>query len=201
MVESVPDNSTSRIGAELLKRYAILGYGAFGTMADVGLMVLGSLLVGLALAVLIGGFGLAEVTTQELSTGAMLISAIVLAVVGLFCLGLAAEGPLGRGRRLVGFKLWEVGIGRTLAVFLVGLIALLFYNFIGGLLDSVPGPIYQGLEGFRVVGVAGMTAMPLLGVPLSLAARAAADSYAWARRAEIPVLFVVWAVTALVILT
>jgi hypothetical protein len=201
VVESVPDNSTSRIGAELLKRYAILGYGAFGTMADVGLMVLGSLLVGLALAVLIGGFGLAEVTTQELSTGAMLISAIVLAVVGLFCLGLAAEGPLGRGRRLVGFKLWEVGIGRTLAVFLVGLIALLLYNFIGGLLDSVPGPIYQGLEGFRVVGVAGMTAMPLLGVPLSLAARAAADSYVWARRAEIPVMFVVWAVTALVILT
>jgi hypothetical protein len=201
VVESVPDNSTSRMGAELLKRYAILGYGAFGTMADVGLMVLGSLLVGLALAVLIGGFGLVEVTTQELSTGAMLISAIVLAVVGLFCLGLAAEGPLGRGRRLVGFKLWEVGIGRTLAVFLVGLIALLLYNFIGGLLDSVPGPIYQGLEGFRVVGVAGMTAMPLLGVPLSLAARAAADSYAWARRAEIPVMFVVWAVTALVILT
>jgi hypothetical protein len=60
VVESVPDNSTSRIGAELLKRYAILGYGAFGTMADVGLMVLGSLLVGLALAVLIGGFGLSR---------------------------------------------------------------------------------------------------------------------------------------------
>lgn len=201
MVESVPDNSTSRIGTETLKRYAILGYGAFGTMADVGLMVLGSLLVGLSLAVLIGGFGLAEVTAQELSTGEMLISAIVLAVVGLFCLGVAAEGPLGRGRRLVGFKLWEVGIGRTLAVFVVGLLALLLYGFIGGLLDTVPGPIYQGLEGFRVVGVAGMTAMPLLGVPLSLAARAAPDSYIWARRAEIPVMFTVWAVTALILLT
>ncbi len=201
MVESVPDNSTSRIGTETLKRYAILGYGAFGTMADVGLMVVGSLLVGLSLAVLIGGFGLAEVTAQELSTGEMLISAIVLAVVGLFCLGVAAEGPLGRGRRLVGFKLWEVGIGRTLAVFLSGLLALLLYGFIGGLLDRVPGPIYQGLEGFRVVGVAGMTAMPLLGVPLSLVARAAPDSYAWARKAEIPVMFTVWAVTALILLT
>lgn len=201
MVESVPDNSTSRIGTETLKRYAILGYGAFGTMADVGLMVVGSLLVGLSLAVLIGGFGLAEVTAQELSTGEMLISAIVLAVVGLFCLGVAAEGPLGRGRRLVGFKLWEVGIGRTLAVFLAGLLALLLYGFIGGLLDTVPGPIYQGLEGFRVVGVAGMTAMPLLGVPLSLVARAAPDSYAWARKAEIPVMFTVWAVTALILLT
>ncbi len=201
MVESVPDKTRSPIGTETLKRYAILGYGAFGTMADVGLMVLGSLLVGLSLAVLIGGFGLAEVTTQELSTGEMLISAIVLAVVGLFCLGVAAEGPLGRGRRLVGFKLWEVGIGRTLAVFLAGLIALVLYNFVGGVLETVPGPIYQGLEGFRVVGVAGMTAMPLLGVPLSLLARGAPDSYAWARKAEIPVMFVVWAVTALLLLT
>lgn len=201
MVESVPENRPSPIGAETLKRYAILAYGAFGTMADVGLMVLGSLLVGLSLAVLVGGFGLAEVTAQELSTGEMLISAIVLAVVGLFCLGVAAEGPLGRGRRLVGFKLWEVGIGRTLAVFLAGLIGLLLYDFIGGFLEAVPGPIYQGLEGFRVVGVAGMTAMPLLGVPLSLLARAAPEPYAWARKAEIPLMFVVWAVTALVILT
>lgn len=201
MVESVPENSTSPTGTGTLKRYAILAYGAFGTMADVGLMVLGSFLVGLSVAVLIGGFGLAEVMTQELSTGEMLISAIVLAVVGLFCLGVAAEGPLGRGRRLVGFKLWEVGIGRTVAVFLAGLISLLLYDFVGGLLESVPIPIYIGVEGFRVVGVAGMTAMPLLGVPLSLLARAAPDSYAWVRSAEIPLMFVVWTVAAIVTLT
>lgn len=195
------NNSTSRTGTETLKRYGILAYGAFGTMADVGLMVLGSFLVGLSVAVLIGGFGLAEVMTQELSTGEMLISAIVLAVVGLFCLGVAAEGPLGRGRRLVGFKLWEVGIGRTVAVFLAGLISLLSYDFIGGLLESVPVPIYIGVEGFRVVGVAGVTAMPLLGVPLSLLARAAPDSYAWVRSAEIPLMFAVWTVAAILTLT
>ena len=188
-------------GTNLLKRYAILAYGAFGTMADVGLMVLGSLLVGLSLAVLIGGFGLMEVTAEELSTGAMLISAIVLAVVGLFCLGLASEGPLGRGRRLVGFEIWEVGIGRTIAVFLSGLIALLLHDFIGGFLEDVPSPLYKGLEGFRVVGIAGMTAMPLLGVPLSLAARSVPENYLWLRRADIPVMFVVWAVTAMVIIT
>jgi hypothetical protein len=185
----------------LLKRYAILAYGAFGTMADVGLMVLGSLLVGLALAVLLGGFGLVEVTAEELSTGEMLISAIVLAVVGLFCLGVATEGPLGRGRRLVGFRVWEVGIGRTIAVFITGLIALLIYDFIGGLLDSVPSPLYKGTEGFRAVGIAGMTVMPLLGVPLSLLARSAPDEYAWVRQADIPVMFVVWAVASMIILT
>jgi hypothetical protein len=170
-------------------------------MADVGLMVLGSLLVGLAVAVLLGGFGLADLVSDESSTGELLISAIVLAVVGLFCLGVASEGPLGRGRRLVGFKLWEVGIGRTLAVFFVGLAALLVYEALGGALESVPVPLYKGTEGFRAVGVAGMTAMPLLGVPLSLAARAAPDEYAWARHADIPILFVVWTVTAMIILT
>lgn len=194
--------STARpSGTGLFKRYAILAYGAFGTMADVGLMVLGSLLVGLALAVLLGGFGLIEVTEEPLTTGEMLISAIVLAVVGLFCLGVAAEGPVGRGRRLVGFKVWEVGIGRTLAVFIVGLIALLLYDFIGGLLDSVPSPLYKGTEGFRAVGIAGMTVMPLLGVPLSLLVRSAPDDYAWVRQADIPLLFVVWAVAAMMILT
>lgn len=201
MVESVTESSSPSNRSGQLKRYAILAYGAFGTMADVGLMVLGSLLVGLSLAVLIGGFGLIEVTTQELSTGEMLISAIVLAVIGLFCLGVASEGPLGRGRRLVGFKLWEVGIGRILAVFVAGLIALLLYNFIGGFVENVPSPLFKGVEGFRAVGVAGITVMPLLGVPLSLAVRAAPDEYAWARQADIPVMFIVWTVAAMLILT
>ncbi|HEU4318780.1 MAG TPA: hypothetical protein VFS66_01720 [Acidimicrobiia bacterium] len=184
-----------------MRRYAILAYGAIGTMADVGLMVLGSLLVGLAVAVLLGGFGLVDVTADDLSTGEMLISAIVLAVVGLFCLGVAAEGPLGRGRRLVGFKVWEVGIGRTLAVFAVGLVGLLLYDFIGGQLEDVPSPLYKGAEGFRAVGIAGMTVMPLLGVPLSLLVRSAPDAYAWVRQGEIPVMFTVWAISAMVILT
>ena len=197
MADSDPQPSTTGV----VKRYAILAYGAFGTMADVGLMVLGSLLVGLSLAVLIGGFGLMDVTTQDLSTGEMLISAIVLAVIGLFCLGVASEGPLGRGRRLVGFKIWEVGIGRTLAVFLVGFGSLLLYDLIGGLLEGVPAPLFKGVEGFRVVGVAGMTAMPLIGVPLSLAARAAPGRVAWIRQADVPVMFVVWTVAAMVILT
>jgi len=199
MVESMTEGNSSQTAQ--LKRYAILAYGAFGTMADVGLMVLGSLLVGLSLAVLFGGFGLVEVTTQELSTGEMLISAIVLAVTGLFCLGVASEGPLGRGRRLVGFKIWEVGIGRTIAVFLVGLIALLIYDFIGGLIDSVPAPLYKGAEGFRVVGVTGMTVMPLLGVPLSLLVRAIPEDNTWARNADIPVMFIVWTVSAMILLT
>ncbi len=183
-----------------LKRYAILAYGSFGTMFDVGLMVIGSLLVGLAISVLLAGFGLVDVQ-QELSTGGMLASALVLAVIGLFCLGVAAEGPLGRGRRLVGFKVWEVGVGRAVASVVVGLMAILAYGLIDGLLDGAPEPMVKGAEGIRAAGIAGLTVMPLLGVPLSLLARWYPNGPSWLERADVPIMFVVWAVATMVILS
>lgn len=183
-----------------LKRYSILAYGALGTMLDVGLMVLGALLIGLSIAVLLAGFDLVEVIS-ELETAPLLISAIVLAVSGLFCLGVASEGPLGRGRRLIGFRLWEVGIGRTLAVFGLGFGALLIYGLLTGLVEGLPRPILQGVEGIRAVGIAGMTVMPIVGVPLSLVARGLPVEREWVHRADVPVMFVVWAIAAMLILT
>lgn len=180
-----------------LRRYGILSYGSFGTMFDVGLMVLGSLLTGLALSILLVGLDFVS-RELELSTGAMLISSMVIAVVGLFCLGIASEGPLGRGRRLVGFKLWEVGVGRALAVFLTGLVVIIAYRLVAGLLEEVPGPILTAAEGLRTVGVTGMTVMPLLGVPLSIAARWLSAEQRWAGLAEIPVMFLVWVVAVMI---
>jgi hypothetical protein len=193
--------STSRPSVFVtLKRYSTLAYGAVGTMLDVGLMVLGSMLVGLSVAVLLAGFDVIE-TTLDLATGTMLVSAIILAVAGMFCLGVASEGPLGRGRRLVGFKLWEVGIGRTLAVFGLGLGAFLLYGFVDGFLDEMPVPLVQGAECLRAVGIAGMVAMPLIGVPLSLVARGLPVKRDWVARMDIPLMFIVWAVAAMVVLT
>lgn len=177
------------------KHYLILAYGAFGTMLDVGLMVLGAMLVGLAVAILLAGFGLVD-TNLGLSTGAMLISAIVLGVVGLFCFGVASEGPLGRGRRLVGFKYWEVGIGRIISVLLIGLGALALYELTVGLLEGLPEPLRQGAEAIRAVGATGTTVMPLLGVPLSILIGFVPVKYEWIHRADVPVLFIVWAVAA-----
>lgn len=184
----------------MLKRYAILAYGAFGTMFDVGLMVVGSLLVGLSVSVLLAGFGIVNVI-QELSTGAMLASALVLAVIGLFCLGVASEGPLGRGRRLVGFKLWEVGIGRIIAVLVVGLLALFAYSLIDGLLDGLPAPLVKGAEGVRSAGIAGLTVMPLIGVPLSVLARWYPNGPSWLESADVPIMFVVWAIATMAIIS
>lgn len=176
-----------------LRRYGILAYGCIGTMFDIGLMVLGSLLLGLAVSVLLVGLDLVS-REQDLSTGAMLISSMVLAVVGLFCLGIASEGPLGRGRRLVGFKLWEVGVGRAFAVFLAGLAAMIVYGFAGGLVEDVPQPIVTGVEALRILGTTGMTVMPLVGVPLSVLARWQSAEHEWAALAEIPLMFVVWVI-------
>jgi hypothetical protein len=182
------------------RRYAILAYGSFGTMLDVGLMVLGSLLVGLAVSVVLAGFDLVNVI-QDLSTGAMLASSLVLTVIGLFCVGVAAEGPLGRGRRLVGFKLWEIGLGRIIAVFVVGLLFLLVHGLIDGVVEGLPLPITTGVNGIRAVGVAGMTVMPLIGVPASLAARWYTEGPVWLRSADLPIMFVVWAVATMAIVS
>lgn len=182
-----------------VKRYAVLAYGAMGTMADVGLMVAGSILVGLSLSVLLAGFDIVA-TDSELGTGAMMVSALVIGVTGAFFLGLAAEGPLGRGRRLVGFQTWEVGVGRIVAVFLVGLAAYLLHGFLEGVLVDLPEPLLKANEVLRAVGVTGMVAMPLIGVPLTMALRFAPWDYPWLKRVDMPIMFVVWAVATLVVL-
>ncbi|MGH8953296.1 MAG: hypothetical protein ACRDX9_17975 [Acidimicrobiia bacterium] len=181
---------------ELIKRYAILAYGAFGTMLDVGLMVLGTLLVGLALSVVLAGFDLVNVI-QDMSTGAMLSSSLVLLVIGLFCLGVAAEGPLGRGRDLVGFKLWEIGLGRIVAVLVVGLVLLIVHGLIDDAVVGLPVPITTGVDGIRAVGVAGLTFMPLIGVPLALVARWYPEGPEWLPSTDVPIMFVVWAVATM----
>jgi len=185
---------------ELIKRYAILAYGAFGTMLDVGLMVLGTLLVGLALSVVLAGFDLVNVI-QDMSTGAMLASSLVLLVIGLFCLGVAAEGPLGRGRDLVGFKLWEIGLGRIAAVLVVGLVFLIVHGLVDEAVAGLPLPITTGVDGIRAVGVAGLTFMPLIGVPLALVARWYPEGPEWLPSIDVPIMFVVWAVATMGIVT
>ncbi|MGA7281622.1 MAG: hypothetical protein WBZ40_07535, partial [Acidimicrobiia bacterium] len=131
----------------------------------------------------------------------MLGSALILAVIGLFALGVAAEGPLGRGRRLIGFKIWEVGIGRTLAVLLVGFLGLLAFGALDGAVDGFPAPLIQAVQGLRAVSIAGMVAMPLVGIPLAILARWYPNGPDWLGRTDIPIMFVVWAVATMIIVT
>jgi hypothetical protein len=194
LTETAPSHQS---GGDHLRRYWTLAYGALGTMLDIGLVVVGTLLLGLAIATLLGGFGII-VELEDLSTGAVLGSALILAVVGLFALGIASEGPLGRGRKLVGFELWEVGIGRAIAAFLVGFTLLLLDGFLVGLIEDLPEILERGSDGIHSAAIAGMVAVPLVGVPLSLLIRTLPDNYAWLRRHEFMGVFVVWVVATLI---
>lgn len=184
-----------------VKRYAVLGYGAAGSAFALALLVIGVLMVGLAFPVLLAGFGLVEVEDGTLSTGPLLISALILGVAGGFFLGIASESPLGRGRRLQGYKIWEVGIGRTLAVVVIGFGLLFVYRVLSGAVGDIPYPLYKGLETIRATGAAGMIAMPFIGVPLSLLVRSVPTQRPWVNRLDNPAMFLVWFFAALMNLT
>lgn len=191
--------SQQRSLSALLKRYGILAYGAFGTMLDTGFVVAGTLLVGLGISIVLGGFGVVGELT-DISTGAMLGSALILSIVGMFFLGVAAEGPLGRGRRLSGFAIWEIGIGRAISGFLVGFGLFLVHRFIGGFIGELPEVMERGADGIYAVAIAGMLAVPLVGVPLSLLVRSLPEQYSWGRRYDVPALFVVWVIATMALL-
>ncbi len=184
---------------ERLKRYGILAYGAMGNMFDVAMVVVGTLFVGLGVSVLLAGFDVVG-ALDDMSTPAMLGSSIILIVVGMFALGVASEGPLGRGRRLVGFNIWEVGIGRAISAFCVGLVLLLIHQLTAGIVEDLPAVFLRAAEGLRAVAVAGMVAVPLAGVPLSLLIRNLDDGYDWLKRYEVHSVFVVWLIITLILL-
>lgn len=176
-----------------------LALGAFRTMLDVGLVVFGSALLGLAFAVLLDGFELVSIGL-DLSTGAMLGSGLVIGIVGGFAIGVAAEGPLGRGRRLAGFDEGQVLIARVVAAVVVGALFLMVRNVIDGFLVELPAPFFVGAEAMRAVGVGGLTAVPLLAVPLAWSARSGYLGMAVAADGDIPLIYFIWAVTTMILI-
>jgi len=189
-VDSVPPAPAA------VRVYATVAHGAAGVTLDVGLMVLGSILVGLSAAVLLVGIGVVEIS-WELSTGGTFVSGVALALSGMLCLGIASESPLGRGGRLAGFGVWHVGIGLAACALLVGLAAMSIHRLVAGLVEGRPWPLRQGAEAIRAVGVTGMAAIPLVGVPLSVFVGGLRGG---APRVNIPTLFAVWAVAAMILL-
>ncbi len=168
-------------------------------MLDVALVVLGSVLLGLAVAVLLDGFELVSIGL-ELSTGAMLGSSLVIGILGGFALGIAAEGPLGRGRRLIGYTEVQVAVARVLTTIVVGALLLLLGGYLSDLAIDLPVPFEIALEALRAVALSGMTAVPLIGVPLAWWARSGGLGTAFATDGDIPILYFVWAIGTMVVL-
>lgn len=179
--------------------YVALVLGTFRTALDVGMMVLGTGLVGLAIVVLLDGF---EVVDLDLGTGigGTLGAALVIGVCGGFALGVASEGRYGMGRSLDGFPSLEVSLGRAIGIVLMAVLLL----FAAGRLDPVlvdlelPYAFAVGVEVIRAVGTSGFFAA-LVGVPAAWGIRRGLDRLGWGSGLAIPTLYLVWMVAAIVV--
>jgi len=181
------------------RHWLALSWSALGTMLDVALIVIGSAYLGLAAAVLLDGFELVDVGL-DLSTGAMLGSSLVIGIVGGFALGVASEGPLGRGRRTAGFEEVHLLVARVVSAVLVGLVLLVVHTFLGDFALELPLPFHTAADIIRATAIAGVTAVPLLGAPLSWWVRAGGFGAAMAADGDIPVVYLIWVVATMVIL-
>lgn len=191
--------SPPQAGPSTLRHQVTLVWGALGTMLDVALIVVGSALLGLALAVLLDGFELVSVGL-DLSTGAMLGSSLVIGIVGGFALGVASEGPLGRGRRLVGFPENEVMVARLVGAVAVGLILIVVRILVDGFLADLPLPFVIASDVLQAAGISGVTVVPILAVPLAWWTRSGGFGEAMASDGDIPIMYLVWAVATMIFL-
>lgn len=188
-----------RAGPSATRQRIALAWGALGTMLDVGLVVIGSALLGLAIAVILDGFELVSIGL-DLSTGAMLGSSLVIGIIGGFALGVASEGPLGRSRRSVGLNETHVLVARLLAAVVVGLLFMVVRNLIDGFLVDLPEPFEISADVIQAASVAGMTVVPLLAVPLAWWIRSGGLGTAVATDGDIPLMYFIWAVATMFLL-
>ena len=175
--------------------YTRLAVNSFATMLDLGLYTLGAALVGLGLAMLLVAFDVVNSPT-ELSTGSMLVSALVLGVVGTFSMGIASEGPARRASSFIPRNLHERAIGRALASFLVGVILIAASDRLTRFTSDLSAPLIEGIELIRTTGRAALWPVPLIGVLLAWGvqrSRILGESAA----TDLPIIFTTWVVAVL----
>lgn len=178
------------------RRLLGLGVHTLGTSFDVGLLVVGTALIGLAAAVLLDGFEVIEIGLTD-STGAMLGSGLVIAVFGAFALGVAVEGPIGYSTRRRGsFTDIEVAIAGAVSALIAGLVLFLIAGFVRRFVEDLPVPFDFGVTVIRSAGRAGMTAALFLGVPALWGVRELWGHNSWIEEVELPIFYAIWATAA-----
>jgi len=174
------------------RHYLRLAVNAFVTMLDIGLFAVSAAWVGLAAAVLLVGFELVAAPRLEMSTGGLLVSALILAVVGCFAAGIASEGPVRRNRRIVGNNNIEIAVARALSAVLVGWLFVYAADKLQPLQDDISIPLAMGIDLLAQTGRVGLLVVPLLGVPLAWGVKVTELLGKAVEETELPVLFVVW---------
>lgn len=181
------------------KHYVRLAANAFATMLDLGLFAFAAALIGLAAAIVLITVGIVDVEI-DLSTGPLLVSALVLIVVGCFAAGIASEGPIRRNRKIVGNSELEIALARAVSAFVVGAIFLFAADQLQPFVDDVPLPLNMGIGLLELAGRVGLWIMPLIGVPLALGVKLTELLGKAVEETELPVLFVVWIVGMMLLL-
>lgn len=130
-----------------------------GVAADVYLAVVGASLVALAVVVLLDGFGFVSAGLTG-TTGALLGSGLVIAVVGLFALGVASEGPITAPG--IVWPEVQLAIARAVGIIVVSIIALLVAPVLAGPAAGIAYPFELGVVVLEVVARAGLVfALPV----------------------------------------
>jgi len=173
-----------------VRYYLALAGQTFRMMFDMAMIVLGSALVGLAIAVLLVGLGLFN------GIGALLGSALVLGVVGGFAFGLASEGGFGSSYPSLGFPTLEVIGARILFGLAISVLLLVFSGPLGNLVLGLPFPMRAGVELVRATGLVGI-AVSAIGVPLAWYLRTGLEQIGLDLPVEMPTIYVVWVLAIL----
>lgn len=178
--------------------YTRLAINSFATMLDLGLYTVGAALVGYGVAVLLVGFGVVE-AESDLSTGTVLVSALVLGVVGTFSMGIASEGPVRRASSFVPHNDYERAIGRAVSSFIVAMIFAAVADRLGRFADDVSPPLMTGIELIRTTGRAALWPVPLIGVPLAWAIHRTRILGDAAEETDLPIMFATWVIAVILL--
>ena len=168
-----------------------------GTTFDVGLLVVGTALVSLAIVVLLDGFEVLDVGLTK-STGEMLGSGLVIAVFGAFALGVAVEGPIRALRTRTGTEI-EMLLIRVGSLLLVGGILLFLGRFLEQYIEDLPSTFAIANDVLVATGVAGLTATLLLGATTLWGLRRIYADRPWLDLIELPVLYSLWVIGTLIV--
>ena len=191
-------NITEHIGShpQSIRYYFALVGSTFRTMLSMGMLVVGTGLMGLAIAVVLDGFGIVEIGLG-LSIGEVLAAFIVIGVSGAFAFGVATEGRYGTAALMERYPSLEVVVGRIFG----GVLVVLLLGWIAGQVESVVAdqalPYRVGQEVIRAAGSSGLLVV-LVGVPAVWLLRQGIRRAGFEASVELPALYVLWAVSALI---
>lgn len=178
--------------------YARLAAGSFRTTLDIGMLVVGSGIIGLAAALLLDFLDFVDLGLG-LTTGGFLASLLVIAVLGAFAIGVASEGRYGASEAVAGYPHGEVMIGRAVGGVSMGALFLIGSSLLEPLITDLPVTFAAAVEVLRAAGISGLTVVPVVAVPFAWWLRHGLERIGFGEQLELPAIYAIWVIATLVL--